>query len=73
MTDESTINEMRRRQMREERELIKQALIKNNWSLTGAAMELGIPLSTLQYMIGRHGMSPAYKRNAQRPGRPAKG
>lgn len=44
---------LRARHAREERALLREALIESDWTLPGAAEALGIGTSSLQYLVER--------------------
>jgi transcriptional regulator of acetoin/glycerol metabolism len=56
----TTVRELRARHEAEAKANLLSALERAGWSLTGAARELGVVVSTVQRMIKHHGLEAVY-------------
>jgi DNA-binding NtrC family response regulator len=65
------IKELKTRHERENKANLLDALKRNGWSLSLAARDLGVGVSTVQKMIEHHGLSEAYVKSGHPgPGNP---
>jgi DNA-binding NtrC family response regulator len=55
-----------------ERDWLRDALVRCEWSITRAAAAIEVSPSTLQSLIETRGLGPEYAQHARRPGRPRK-
>ncbi len=67
-----TIETLRKRHKREERTLVREALIASGYRIGKAAPMLGVVKSTCQSLIRRHGLARVYASRSPGAGRPAK-
>lgn len=65
MTKGQTLAELRALHAQEERLLVRRALVRSDWALTGAAAALGVPVTTLADLVRRHGLDA--ERDKRRP------
>jgi transcriptional regulator with GAF, ATPase, and Fis domain len=63
----TTIAALEQRHHLERRRLVLGALERNEWSLARTAVELAVPVSSLQRLIERHELAGVYAQHA--PGR----
>lgn len=67
-----SIHDLREAHAKEERALVRGALRRCGWVLSATAAELGVGTSTLQRLIGRHGLGDEYAARSPGRGRPRK-